>query len=27
VFEIEFNLLIKLTNGQMREIAEWDNQN
>ena len=27
VFEIEFNQLIKLTNGQMKEIAEWDNQN
>ena len=27
VFRIEFNQLIKLTNGQMKEIAEWDNQN
>jgi len=27
VFEIEFNQLIKLTNGQIKEIAEWDNQN
>ena len=27
VFEIEFNQLIKLTDGQVKEIAEWDNQN
>ena len=27
VFKIEFNQLIKLTNGQKKEIAEWDNQN
>ena len=27
VFEIEFNQLIKLTIGQIKEIAEWDNQN
>ena len=27
IFEIEFNQLIKLTNGQIKEIAEWDNQN
>ena len=27
VFRIEFNQLIELTNGQMKEIAEWDNQN
>ena len=26
VFEIEFNQLIKLTNGQIKETAEWDNQ-
>ena len=27
VFQIEFIQLIKLTNGQIKEIAEWDNQN
>ena len=27
VFEIDFNKLTKLTNGEKKEITEWDNQN
>ena len=27
VFKIEFNQLVNLTSGKMKEIAEWDNQN
>ena len=27
VFKIEFNQLANLTSGEMKEIAEWDNQN
>jgi len=27
VFKIEFNQLVNLTSGEMKEIAEWDNQN
>ena len=27
VFKIEFNQLVKLTSGEIKEITEWDNQN
>ena len=27
VFKIQFNQLVKLTSGEIKEIAEWDNQN
>ena len=27
IFEIEFNQLVELTSGEIKEITEWDNQN